>query len=73
LLTVLGGPAFRLTYPNGDRAAYVSAVYEARVVGGTPRPDRGETLEVAWFDPADLGSADLGDYARSTFRALGLL
>ena len=34
LVTVLGGPEFRVTYPNGDRAAYVSAVYEARVSGG---------------------------------------
>lgn len=73
LLIVLGGPQFRKTYPNGDQAAYVSSVYEARVVGGTPRPDHEETLEVAWFDPADLASAELGDFARSTFRALGLL
>ena len=33
LLDVLGGPDYEVSYPNGDRVAYVTAVYEARVVG----------------------------------------
>jgi ADP-ribose pyrophosphatase YjhB (NUDIX family) len=73
LVTVLGGPAFRVTYPNGDRAAYVSAVYEARVSGGTPRPDHDETVEVGWFRPEDLPGADLGPLARATFEELNWL
>lgn len=31
LVGVVGGPQFRITYPNGDQTAYVSVVYEARV------------------------------------------
>ena len=34
LLDVLGGPDYEVSYPNGDRVAYVTAVYEARVAGG---------------------------------------
>ena len=29
LVDVLGGPDFEVSYPNGDRTAYVTAVYEA--------------------------------------------
>ena len=36
LLDVLGGPDYEVSYPNGDRVAYVTAVYEARVAGGSP-------------------------------------
>jgi 8-oxo-dGTP pyrophosphatase MutT (NUDIX family) len=35
LLGVLGGPEFRITYPNGDQTPYVSTVFEAVVVGGS--------------------------------------
>ena len=73
LVTVLGGPEFRVTYPNGDRAAYVSAVYEARVTGGWLRPDHDETTEVGWFSPEDLFGADLGPLARATFEELDWL
>jgi 8-oxo-dGTP pyrophosphatase MutT (NUDIX family) len=38
LVDVLGGPDYEVTYPNGDRAAYVTAVYEASVVDGFPAP-----------------------------------
>jgi hypothetical protein len=36
LLDVLGGPEYEVSYPNGDRAAYVTAVYEGRIVSGSP-------------------------------------
>ncbi|NDL57790.1 NUDIX domain-containing protein [Phytoactinopolyspora mesophila] len=73
LVTALGGPQFRLTYPNGDRTSYVSLVYEARVVSGEPEPDNDETIDVGWFGLEELSDIDLGDFARSMFSALGLL
>jgi hypothetical protein len=73
LVGVLGGPRFRVTYPNGDETAYVSAVYEARVSGGSPAPDGDETTEVGWFAPDELSAADLGPIARATFEELGWL
>ncbi|HYF46622.1 MAG TPA: NUDIX domain-containing protein [Acidimicrobiales bacterium] len=69
ILDALGGPEYRITYPNGDRAAYVHVVYGARVVGGAPRPDGDETTEVAWLDPA---TAEVSDFAAATLRAVGL-
>jgi 8-oxo-dGTP pyrophosphatase MutT (NUDIX family) len=35
---VLGGPEFRVRYPNGDETSYVTAVFDATVIGGLPRP-----------------------------------
>src|SRR5262249_30208729 len=49
VLAALGGPDYRITYPNGDRAACVPIVYEGTVSSGIPRPDHDETSEVNWF------------------------
>jgi len=43
-----GGPDFRMTYPNGDEVAWVTTVFEARIVSGTPAPGDDETAEVRW-------------------------
>jgi 8-oxo-dGTP pyrophosphatase MutT (NUDIX family) len=51
---VIGGPRFHHTYPNGDRVAFVSTMFDARIVSGEPRPDGDETTEVAWLTPAEL-------------------
>lgn len=51
---VIGGPRFHHTYPNGDRVAFVSTVFDARIVSGEPAPDDDETTEVAWFTLAEL-------------------
>src|SRR5258708_34689240 len=34
----LGGPDYEVTYPNGDRAPYVTAASEGTVGNGTPPP-----------------------------------
>src|SRR5262249_30741051 len=49
LVDVLGGPDYEISYPNGDRTAYVTAVYEARIINGSPAPGDGELSELAWF------------------------
>lgn len=43
------------------------------MVGGTPRPDHYETIDVGWFGPAELSTADLAQFARSMFGELGIL
>lgn len=73
LLTAVGGPQFRITYPNGDQCAYVSVVYEARVVEGEPTPDDDEITEVAWVHPRDLSGLTLGPFTRATLAVLGYL
>jgi 8-oxo-dGTP pyrophosphatase MutT (NUDIX family) len=73
LVDVLGGPDYEVSYPNGDRAAYVTAVYEVRVVEGSPVVSDGELSELAWFGPGDLSGLGLSRFARALLSAMGRL
>ncbi len=73
LVTTLGGPGFRVRYANGDETAYVTIVYEARVVAGAQRPDGDEVLDLGWFGRNDLKTIDLGTIAQATLEELGWL
>lgn len=64
LLAALGGPDYRITYPNGDLVACVAIVYGATVVSGEPTPDGDETSEVGWFGADQLGDLDVNDINR---------
>lgn len=55
---VIGGPRFRHTYANGDRVAFVSTMFDARIVAGEPRPDHDETTEVAWLTRNELSAGE---------------
>lgn len=70
---MLGGAEYEVCYPNGDRAAYVTAVYEARIIEDSPAPGDGELSELAWFTPADLPGLQLSRFARALLRATGRL
>jgi ADP-ribose pyrophosphatase YjhB (NUDIX family) len=72
ILGVFGGPEYRVTYPNGDMAAYVVTIFDATAVMGSPRPDGDETSEVGWFRPDDLPLDQIGGLTRALFRDLGL-
>jgi ADP-ribose pyrophosphatase YjhB (NUDIX family) len=54
LTGVYSGPQFDVVYPNGDQVQQWTAAFECRVTGGHLRADGVETLETAFFDPADL-------------------
>ena len=69
ILAVLGGPQFRVTYPNGDQIAYVTTVFDARVSGGKPAPDGEETLAVEWFAPNELAGVDTDAITRAILDA----
>jgi ADP-ribose pyrophosphatase YjhB (NUDIX family) len=71
LLNVLGGPDYEVTYPNGDRAAYVTAVYEAEIISGIPATADDELSDVAWFSPAELGQLPLNRLSRALLKATG--
>ena len=73
LLDVLGGPDYEVTYPNGDRVAYVSAVYEATVVDGVPAPADGELSKVSWFTREELPALPLRRITRALLTATGYL
>ena len=72
ILGVLGGPEYRMVYPNGDRTAYVSTIFDATVVGGTPEPDGEETNAVAWWSPEDLPVDQMSSFTRALLRDVGL-
>ncbi len=73
LLDVLGGPDYEVSYPHGDRAAYVTAVYEAQILHGTPAADRDELTATAWFRTGDLPALELSRFAQALLRATGHL
>ena len=56
LLGVYGGREFRIAYPGGDVVAYVTAVYECRVVSGEMAPDGVESLGLRYFSEEETGS-----------------
>lgn len=73
LMDVLGGPDYEVSYPNGDRAAYVTAAYEARIVEGVPVISDGELSDLAWFEPGKLSGLLLSKFARALLIATGRL
>jgi ADP-ribose pyrophosphatase YjhB (NUDIX family) len=71
ILGVFGGPDFRITYPNGDETSYVSTVFDATVVAGTPTPDHDETSEVRWWAAHNLPADEMSTFTRALLRAVG--
>jgi len=72
ILGVIGGPQFRVTYPNGDQTSYVSTVFDATVTGGTPRADGDETSAVRWWPPDQLPADEMSAFTRALLRAVGV-
>lgn len=73
LRAALGGPAYRVEYPNGDRCAYVLSAFDATILEGTPAPTDDEVAEVAWFTTAELSGLHLDPLNRRLFDDLGLI
>ena len=73
LLDVLGGPDYEVRYPNGDRTAYVTAVYQAAIIDGSPAVSDDELSDVAWFAPVQLTRLELSRFARALLSATGYL
>lgn len=51
---VYSSPRYDVRYPNGDEVQQVTACFDCRIVGGSLRPDGGETLDCRFFPPDDL-------------------
>jgi 8-oxo-dGTP pyrophosphatase MutT (NUDIX family) len=73
VVDVLGGPDFGMTYSNGDECSYVSIVVNARVVGGTLRPDGKEISSCAWFSVEEIPMLNLMDISRAVLKGVGEL
>ena len=62
ILGVYGGPSCLVTYPNGDRTAYVMTVFECDVRGGALRAVSDETTDAAF-----VGADELSHYPTSSW------
>jgi 8-oxo-dGTP pyrophosphatase MutT (NUDIX family) len=71
LVGVYGGPAFKVTYRNQDEVAYLSTIFEGRILGGRLRHDGIETLEVSWVAPAELARLDVPAWVRLVLDDVG--
>jgi ADP-ribose pyrophosphatase YjhB (NUDIX family) len=69
LLGVYGGPEYCATYENGDKVGFVTAVYEATVARGEPRPGDDEIQEVGWFTCESIEALEMSVATRATIRA----
>jgi 8-oxo-dGTP pyrophosphatase MutT (NUDIX family) len=67
---VFGGPEYRITYANGDKAGWVVTVFEARIVAGEPSPSDDETQAVGWFSQEEIDALELVPSMRETLRYL---
>jgi 8-oxo-dGTP pyrophosphatase MutT (NUDIX family) len=67
---VYGGPEYQVTYRNGDQAAWIVTIFEARLVEGEPRPSDDETIDVGWFAPGEIDALPQSDAMRLTLREL---
>ena len=54
IVGVYGGPDLVVRYENGDLASYVGTVFRGRIIGGQPRPDGSEILELRYFSSREL-------------------
>jgi 8-oxo-dGTP pyrophosphatase MutT (NUDIX family) len=73
LLGAFGGREYEVTYPNGDKVAYVTTAYSASIVSGIPVADGEELADVGWFPVASLGAVPLSRFARALLSACGYL
>jgi 8-oxo-dGTP diphosphatase len=62
IVGVYGGPELIVQYPNGDQIAVLSVTFACRPIGGEPRVNDDESLEVRYFSPGAL--PDIADWHR---------
>ena len=72
LRTALGGPGYKVHYPNGDLCSYVSIVFDAVVVTGELAGDD-EVADLQWFATDELEKLDLDPLNRQLLGDTGLL
>lgn len=69
VIGVFGGPEFHVTYANGDRVLYTAILFEARVVGGTPRPDGEEAIALRYVSQEEAAGLPMAVRTRRVLAA----
>ena len=70
LVGVFGGPHYVVHYRNGDRASYVSSVFEATVDAGNLQPDGTELRELRFVNESEAGALTLADWVPEVLKAV---
>jgi 8-oxo-dGTP diphosphatase len=73
LRAAVGGPGYRVHYPNGDLCSYVASVFDAVVEAGTPTPDGDEAHELRWFEVGEIHELELDPLNRHLLSDVGVL
>jgi len=63
IIGVYGGEDLVVTYPNGDRCAYVTTAYEVRLTTDVLSLEDDELREAAWFTLEEVAGLDLQRHA----------
>lgn len=63
IVGVYGGPLLMVEYPNGDRAAYVTTVYDCTIPDVPLTLEAAEIAEVRWVSPNELSDLALQPWA----------
>jgi 8-oxo-dGTP pyrophosphatase MutT (NUDIX family) len=70
LIGVFGGPHYVVQYRNGDRASYVSCVFEASMAGGQMQPDGTELRELRFVSESESALLTLAPWMPEVLAAL---
>ena len=70
LVGVFAGPHYVVQYRNGDRASYVSSVFEGVVDGGSARPDGTELRELRFVSESDIEALTLAPWVPEVLAAV---
>lgn len=70
LVGVFGGPHYVVNYRNGDRASYVSCVFEARIDGGKVQPDGAELQELRFVNESEASALTLAAWVPEVLAAV---
>jgi 8-oxo-dGTP pyrophosphatase MutT (NUDIX family) len=70
LVGVFGGLEYRVHYRNGDRASYVSSVFEATIVDGQIRPDGSELRELRLMTESEAARLPLAPWMSEVLPAV---
>jgi len=67
---VYGGPEYTITYSNGDHAAWVVTIFDARILEGEPHAHDDETIDAGWFASEEIEPLELNASMRRTLAEL---
>lgn len=73
LRAAVGGPGYRVLYPNGDLCSYVATVFDATIEHGQPGAGDEEVHAVRWWFASEIAGLELDPLNRHLLRDVGVI